>query len=152
MLATLFKSPLYKGGIRFFVKGGYEGLLSCFNNILDPAIKSQDDDQDVSQNVFLEQRRAHMKKILIIVILFITLPLVSFAASIEQEKMMESIKHEEEEQQKQREQQAVQPVFIIVPTGYFAYPAGGYYHPDNRPHPKPHPGGKPNPKPCPVAK
>jgi hypothetical protein len=93
-----------------------------------------------------------MKQLIFILILCIALPSVSFAASIEQERMLESIKQEEDEQQKQREQQAVQPVYIIVPTGYCDYPVGGKHHPDGKPQPKPHPGNKLNPKPCPVNK
>jgi len=92
-----------------------------------------------------------MRKFFIILTCCIAFSSLSFAASIEQEKMLESIKQEEEEQ-KQREQQAVQPVYIIVPTGYFAYPDAGKHHPINKPHPKPHPGGIPNPKPCPIGK
>jgi|PlaIllAssembly_1097288.scaffolds.fasta_scaffold232352_2 hypothetical protein len=93
-----------------------------------------------------------MRKFFIILTFCIAFSSLAFAASIEQEKMLESIKQEEEEQQKQREQQAVQPVYIIVPTGYFACPDAGKHHPGNRPHPKPHPGGIPNPKPCPIGK
>ena len=93
-----------------------------------------------------------MKQFIIILALCLALSPAAFAGSIEYEKMQESIKQEQEEQQKQREQQAVQPVYIIVPGGYYAYPEGSKYPPDCKPHPKLHPGGKPNPKPCPIGK
>jgi len=92
-----------------------------------------------------------MKQFFIILTLCIAIPSISFAASIEQQRLQESIKQDEEEQQKKQEQQTLQPVYnIIVPGGYYAYPEGGKHHPDNRPRPKPHPGGKPNPKSRPV--
>ena len=93
-----------------------------------------------------------MKQFVIILALCLAFSPLSFAASIEQEKMLESIKQEDEEQQKQREQQEVQPVYIMVPTGYFACPDGYKHHPGNRPHPNHHPGGKPNFRPCPIGK
>jgi uncharacterized membrane protein len=55
-----------------------------------------------------------MKHLIIILTLCIALPSLSIAASIEQERMQESIKQEQEELQKQREQQVVQPVYIII--------------------------------------
>jgi len=91
-----------------------------------------------------------MKIFFITLILCIAFYSLSYAASIEQEKMLESIKQEEEEQQKQRELQEVQPVYILVPAGYCAFPDADQHHPGNRPHPKPHPGGIPNPKPFPL--
>jgi len=93
-----------------------------------------------------------MKHLIIIITLCIALPSLSIAASIEQERMQESIKQEQEELQKQREQQAVQPVYIMVPTVYFDCPVGGKHHSDGNPQLKPHPGNKLNPKPCPVNK
>jgi len=81
-----------------------------------------------------------MNILLIIITLCIALPSLSIAASIEQERMQESIKQEQEELQKQREQQAVQPVYIMVPTVYFDCPVGGKHHFDGNPQPKPHPG------------
>jgi hypothetical protein len=94
-----------------------------------------------------------MKQFIIILALCLALSPAAFAGSIEYDRMRESIKQEQEEQQKQREQQALQPVYnIIVPAGYFAYPEGGIFPPDCKPHPIPHPGVKPNPKPCPIGK
>ena len=60
-------------------------------------------------------------------------------------------KQEEDEQQKQREQQAVQPAYIIVPTGYCDYPIGGKHHPDETAA-KTSSCNKLNPKPCPINK
>ena len=93
-----------------------------------------------------------MNQFIIILALCLALSPAAFAGSIEYDRMQESIKQEQEEQQKQREQQAVQPVYIIVPVGYYAYPEVGKYPPDCKPHPKPHPGDKPNSKPCPIEK
>ena len=83
-----------------------------------------------------------MKQLIFILALCITFPSVSFAASIEQERMQGSIRQEQEEKQKQVEQQVKeynkmvdevkkQPEqnrktgIINVPDGYFICPKTG---------------------------
>jgi len=88
-----------------------------------------------------------MKQLIIILALCITFPSVSFAASIEQERMQERIQQEQEEQQKQREQQTTQSnygdeevdrgidnqkkgvCYLNVPKGYFVCPKIGKLYP-----------------------
>jgi Na+-translocating ferredoxin:NAD+ oxidoreductase RnfG subunit len=84
-----------------------------------------------------------MKHLIIILTLCIALPSLSFAASIEQERMQGSIKQEQEAQQKQVEQQVNEynkavdeankqtdnsdkkAVIVNVPEGYFVCPKTG---------------------------
>jgi len=84
-----------------------------------------------------------MKQLIIILTLCISFPSVSFAGSIEQERMQESIQQEQEEQQKQVEQQVKEynkavdeankqtdnsdkkAVIVNVPEGYFVCPKSG---------------------------
>ena len=84
-----------------------------------------------------------MKQLIIILTLCIAFPSVSFAGSIEQERMQKGIQQEQEEQQKQVEQQVNEynkavdeankqndnsdkkAVIVNVPEGYFVCPKSG---------------------------
>lgn len=91
-----------------------------------------------------------MKKLIFILALCILFPLVSIAASIEQERMQEGIRQEQEEQQKQVEQQVneynksvnearkqndnpkkrIRP--LNVPEGYYYCPKSGEIYPKEK--------------------
>ena len=81
-----------------------------------------------------------MKKLIIVLSLCIAFPSVSFAGSIEQERMQQGIRQEQEEKQNQikqqvneynkvvdeaRKQNDKRPIITNIPEGYFVCPKTG---------------------------